>query len=105
MGKITSAEVAGSVVARVRNDLGMSRAALSAATGVAPRTIYALEQGESKNFGLENYLKLLHALGLHMSVDFDEPRSLASVPTDAEPLPISELELSDIWKLDGGVDR
>lgn len=101
MGKVANAETAGSIVARVRKDLGMSRAALSAATGVAPRTIYAFEQGESKNFGLENYLKLLRALGLRMSVEPDESSPHAFVQTGNESPIIPELELSDAWKLDG----
>lgn len=105
MGKVANAEIAGSIVARVRKDLGMSRAALSAATGVAPRTIYALEQGESKNFGLENYLKLLHALGLHMSVESDELNPQVFAQADNKPPLIPELELSDVWKLDGKDDQ
>ena len=67
MGKVRSAQSAGSIVRRVREEKGVSRAELSSETGIGTRTIYALEQGESRNFGLENYLKILAALGLDMS--------------------------------------
>lgn len=101
MGKVTTPQAAGSIVRRVREDRGISRAALAKQTGIGARTIYALEQGESKNFGLESYLKLLDALGLSMSVDLAKPmRSKSTASVDTAPIPT--FDLADIWKLDGG---
>ncbi len=104
MGKVTSALAAGSIVRRVREDRGISRAALAEQTGIGARTIYALERGESRNFGLESYLKLLEVLGLDMRVDLaDSPATKKTVtPIEAELLP--ELELGSIWTL-GGVEK
>ena len=90
MGKVRSAQSAGSIVRRVREEKGVSRAELSSETGIGTRTIYALEQGESRNFGLENYLKILAALGLDMSVDLKGSPAAIKQPDDL-----------DIWKLDG----
>lgn len=105
MRKVRSAQSAGSIVRRVRENKGMSRAELSSKTGIGTRTIYALEQGESKNFGLENYLKILAVLGLDMSIDLEDPPIATKHPTEqpgsqGTPL-IPEFELADIWKLDG----
>lgn len=102
MGKVRSAASAGGIVRRVREDRGMSRAELSAQTGVGTRTIYALEQGESRNFGLENYLKVLDALGLCMSVDLDEPPAAPEKPAGQDASFVPRFELGDIWKLGGG---
>lgn len=101
MGKVTSAQMAGGIVRRIREDRGISRAALAKQTGIGARTIYALEQGQSKNFGLESYLKLLDALGLSMSVDLAEaPKPAPSAsPVDVTLAP--EFKLADIWALDG----
>ena len=63
MSRVASARSAGSIVRRFRESQGLSRATLSRETGIGARTIYALAQGASRNFGLENYLKLLDALG------------------------------------------
>ena len=102
MGKVTSAQAAGSIIRRVREDRGLSRAALAKQTGVGARTIYALEQGESKNFGLGSYLKLLEALGLSMSVDLAGHAKQPSGTPPASASPIPEFPLADIWKLNGG---
>lgn len=102
MGKVNSAQIAGSIVRRIREDRGLSRSALAKQTGIGARTIYALEQGESRNFGLESYLKLLDALGLTMSVDLTESlskKNAAATPALAVQAP--KYELADIWKLDG----
>ncbi len=101
VGKVTSAQMAGGIVRRIREDRGISRAALAKQTGIGARTIYALEQGQSKNFGLESYLKLLDALGLSMSVDLAEaPKPAPSAsPVDVTLAP--EFKLADIWALDG----
>ena len=83
---------------------GESRVAhveLSPETGIETRTIYALEQGESRNFGLENYLKILAALGLDMSVDMKGSPAAIKQPDDLEAPLVPTFELADIWKLDG----
>ncbi len=99
MSRVASARSAGSIIRRFREEQGLSRAALSQKTGIGVRTIYALEQGESKNFGLENYLKLLDVLGLSMSIDLNDAQRPA-IQNKAQPLPLPECELADIWKLD-----
>ena len=101
MGKVRSAQSAGSIVRRVREEKGVSRAELSSETGIGTRTIYALEQGEGKNFGLENYLKILAALGLDMSVDLKGSPAAIKQPDDLEAPLVPTFELADIWKLDG----
>lgn len=103
MGVVATAELVGSIIRRVREDKGMSRAQLAAASGMGARTLYALETGESENVGLGKILKVLDALGLSMSIDFDNffPKQtndagtaeLQETTSSWEPLP-------DIWKLD-----
>ena len=105
MGKVRSAQSAGSIVRRVREEKGVSRAELSSETGIGTRTIYALEQGESRNFGLENYLKILAALGLDMSVDLKGSPAAINQPDDLEAPLVPTFELADIWKLDGLLPR
>ena len=73
MRGITSSEMAGSIIRRVREDRGISRAALAQEIGIGARTLYALETGESENFGLGKYLKLLDALGLSMDITATTP--------------------------------
>lgn len=98
MGKVRSAQAAGNIIRRIREESGISRAALSKETGIAPRTIYALEQGESPNFGLGKYLRLLDALGLSMDIDLDDRETTESGnPPQVE---VPEYKLADIWKLD-----
>lgn len=104
MGEVTNARSAGSIVRRVREDQGISRATLAKRTGIGARTIYAFEQGESENFGLGNYLKLLGALGLSMSVDFPESGAQSVREPASSSLPIPEFGLADIWKLDGDAE-
>lgn len=100
MGKVVSVALAGSIVRRVREDKGISRARLSARTGIGARTLYALETGESGNFGLGNFLKVLDALGLSMSVDYEQ--SVSALPQDASEGKerLSWDDLDDRWKLD-----
>ncbi len=101
MSKVRSAEAAGSIIRRIREESGMSRAALSRETGIAQRTIYALEQGESINFGLGNYLKLLDALGLSMEINLQDDKGATRKAKKARlQADIPEYELADIWKLD-----
>ncbi|MGN0073440.1 MAG: helix-turn-helix domain-containing protein [Coriobacteriales bacterium] len=99
MGKVRSSESAGSIIRRVREDRGLSRAALAEQTGIGARTLYALEQGESPNFGLGNYLKLLDALGLSMFVEYGDNLP-APKRQPAAAVPVPEYELGDLWKLD-----
>ncbi len=101
MGKVISAQAAGGIVRRIREDRGMSRAALAKQTGIGARTIYAFEQGESRNFGLESYLKLLDALGLSMSVDLADSSTQEGGASCARTTPVPEFKLGDIWALDG----
>lgn len=97
MGRVLTTEMAGSIIRRIREERGMSRAELARKAGIGARTLYALEVGESENFGLGNYLKLLEILGLSLSVDFDEyDERTATSTTDTPELPV--LELADIWK-------
>lgn len=97
MGRVLTTEMAGSIIRRIREERGMSRAELARKAGIGARTLYALEVGESENFGLGNYLKLLEILGLSLSVDFDEyDERTATSTTDTSELPV--LELADIWK-------
>ena len=101
MSKIKSTAAAGNIIRRMREELGMSRAALSRETRIAPRTIYALEQGESPNFGLGNYLKLLEALGLSMEISLQGNDASAARAKRTQPkINVPEYELADIWKLD-----
>lgn len=103
MGKVASAEAAGSIIRRVREERGISRAFLAKQTGIGARTIYSLEQGESENFGLGNYLKLLDVLEMNMSVDLDKP---LQSPTALEPsIELPELKMADIWSLDGSGEK
>ena len=105
MGKVVSTALAGSIVRRVREDKGMSRAELAAKTGIGARTLYALETGESGNFGLNNFLKVLNSLGLSMSIDYEQPISALSKDTvgEGEHLPWDDLD--DRWKLDDETGR
>lgn len=103
MGKVASAEAAGSIIRRVREERGISRAFLAKQTGIGARTIYALEQGESENFGLGNYLKLLDVLEMNMSVDLDKP--LKSPIALESSIELPELKMADIWSLDGGSEK
>lgn len=100
MGKVTSAQAAGNIIRRIREDRGISRAALAKQTGVGARTIYALEQGESRNFGLGSYLELLDALGLSMSVDLAEAPARPNGAPCADDTLVPEFELADVWALD-----
>lgn len=99
MSKVASAKSVGSIVKRFREDQGLSRAALSRETGIGARTIYALEQGESRNFGLENLLELLDVLGLSMSIDLNDAQQPIA-QSEERPVPLPKYELADIWKLD-----
>lgn len=97
---VPTPELAGSIIQRIRRDKGMSRAELSAKTGVSPRSLYDLETGRSKNFGLGNYLKLLDALDLVMDVKLrNQPAPPDQPDTFDGPKPAWD-NLADIWKLD-----
>lgn len=79
----------------------VAHAELSSKTGIGTRTIYALEQGKNRNFWLKNYLKILAALGLDMSVDLKGSPAAIKQPDDLEAPLVPTFELADIWKLDG----
>lgn len=97
VGRVLTTEMAGSIIRRVREERSMSRAELARKAGIGARTLYALEVGESENFGLGNYLKLLEILGLSLSVDVDgHTEGIAASTTNTPELPV--LELADIWK-------
>lgn len=100
MDRINSTAEVGNIVYRIREDLGLSRAKLSASTGVSARSIYALEKGESENIGLDKLLKITNALGLALFIDLEE-RAAAQNPQPAAPS-IPWDDLADIWKLDRG---
>lgn len=105
MGRITTTEAAGGAIRRVREDRGITRAELAARTGLSVRSIYSLETGESQNFGLGNYLKLLEALDLVMSVDLDPMNwnnaPIAPAPAVAPAPPTMPWnDLAPIWRLD-----
>lgn len=98
MSEINSTSTAGNIVRRVREDAGISRARLSQSTGVSSRALYALETGESENFGLGNFLKVLSALGLSMDIALKSdasPKAHGKRPMPAEPWD----DLSDVWKI------
>ena len=103
MGKVEQAKIAGSIIRRVREEKGISRAELSESTGVGVRSLYALEQGEAENFGIGRFLKLLNALGLSMSVDASDTASLQKTSANAKPCaspaPAWD-DLGDMWKLE-----
>ena len=105
MGAVKTSEMAGKIIRRVREDQGISRAELAKRAGIGPRTLYALETGGSENFGLGNYLKLLHELKLTMSVDADGEAMLQQPDKQNEAGKLLESihwnDLASIWKLDG----
>ena len=105
MGAVATAELVGGIVRRVREDKGMSRAQLAAASSVGARTLYALETGESENIGLGKLLKILDVLDLSMSIDYDKPpvQQKAATSTSQIDSPIPPWEsLPEIWRLDDG---
>ena len=103
MGRVLTPEMAGSIVRRVREDRGLSRAKVASMTGIGARTLYALEAGESENFGLGNYLRLLDVLGLSMSIDFDGAGREALVTELATEKAVVPWDgLGDVWKLGDG---
>lgn len=95
---------AGSIIRRVREDRGISRAQLARVANVSPRTLFAFEQGENENIGLAGFLRLASALGLSVCVD-DAAFSAAgqSRPAAAKTrgIPRPQWEcLGDVWKLE-----
>lgn len=101
MGRVPTAALAGSIVRRVREDSGISRAELAQKSGVGSRTLYALETGESENFGLGSFLRVLDALGLSMSVDYDCVPNAPGRRQANERRTVPWDDLADIWKIDG----
>ena len=105
MAIVSSIEQIGGTVRRMREERGMSRAELSARTGIGARTLYALETGESANFGLGKLLAVLEALGLKLSIDLE---GVSPTPRGSLGAPRRQFdwdELGDVWKLDAGDGR
>lgn len=96
---VESVSMAGNIVRRIREDAGISRATLSKAAGVSPRSLYALETGESENFGLGNFLKILSELGLSMEITKADTRKTSKGEAEIVPAPAWD-DLADVWKLD-----
>lgn len=96
MGVVPNVEVAGGIVRRIREDAGMSRSKLAQIAGISPRSLYALEMGESENFGLGNYLRVLKALGLSMDVGVSHQRKNDG-GTEAPQVQMPEFPLGDRW--------
>lgn len=65
----------------MRRERGMSRAELSALAGIGARTIYALEAGESVNFGLDKLLAVFEALGLTLYMGLSDEPARQGAPT------------------------
>lgn len=102
MNQIPSPEIAGSVVRRVREECGISRADLAKKCNIGARSIYALEMGEAENFGLGRFLSILDALGLTMSIDFAS--SGTKVKSSSSSFESSNWsDLSETWQLDKGL--
>lgn len=107
MEAIRTSEQIGRAVRRMRRERGMSRAQLSALTGIGTRTIYALEAGESVNFGLGKLLAVFEALGLTLYMGLtNEPASQGAparqnASSAAAPAVAPHWDdLGDLWKLD-----
>ncbi|WP_130810506.1 helix-turn-helix transcriptional regulator [Olsenella sp. Marseille-P4559] len=66
--RVTNSALAGSIVRRVREDKGLSRAKLATEAGVSARSLYSFEMGESENLGLGHFLRILDCLGLSMFI-------------------------------------
>lgn len=98
--RITSSALAGSIVRRVREDMGLSRAKLAAEASVSPRSLYSFETGESENLGLGHFLRILDCLGLSVFVG-----ELDGASADHDPYVASGWDdLGDQWRLDGRED-
>lgn len=104
--QITRPAQAGSIVRRVREDLGISRAELSGRAEISPRTLFAFEQGQNENIGLAGFLRIAAALGLVVSLD--DGASLTpgeSGAPDRVPAPFAPDwdRLGDAWTLEDEV--
>ena len=99
MNQTLTVEQIGSLIRRVREDKGMSRAALASEAGIGARTLYALEKGESSNFGLGNLLKVLDVLGLSLSIGFADVGAEGQYHSHHYEMPQWDT-LADIWRLD-----
>ncbi len=94
---------AGSIIRRVREDKGISRAQLARAAKVSPRTLFAFEQGENENIGLAGFLRLASALDLIVCVDdaFSAAGQSRPAAAKARSIPRPQWDcLGDVWKLE-----
>lgn len=66
--QITSSAEAGALVKSLRERNGMSRKELSGSSGIPLRTIYAVENSELNNLGIDRLIALLTALGASLEV-------------------------------------
>lgn len=103
--RVTQPVQAGSIVRRVREDRGISRAKLSRLANISPRTLFAFEQGENENIGLAGFLRIAAALGLAVSLD-DGALSVPGKPDTAgrgvDAFAPEWDRLGDVWKLEEG---
>lgn len=100
METVADTKQVGAIVHRVREDLGLSRADLSARSGVGARTIFALENGEQDNIGFANCLRILNALGLKLSIGTDGTDPTVQQSAWAPAGSSREWnDLGDLWKL------
>lgn len=90
---ITSTAIAGNIIHRIRDGNDMTRAKLAELTDVSLRSLYALEKGESVNFGLGKFLRVADALGLVVSID------LKGKPESQAPKPKLELPWNDLAEI------
>ena len=101
--QITRPDQAGSVVRRVREDLGISRAELSRRAEISPRTLFAFEQGQNENIGLAGFLRITAALGLVVSLDDGaslSPGQTAVPDRVSAPFAPDWDRLGDAWTLE-----
>lgn len=101
--KVTESGQAGSIVRRIREDKGISRADLAKASGISPRTLFAFERGENENIGLAGFLRIASALGLVVSVDDGATTARHNADASGPGLDFAGLawnRLGDAWKLD-----
>ncbi|MDO4848604.1 MAG: helix-turn-helix domain-containing protein [Coriobacteriia bacterium] len=104
--QVTQPVQAGSIVRRVREDQGISRAELSRLAKVSPRTLFAFEQGENENLGLAGFLRVTAALGLVVSLDdgaSPTPGQTAAAGRGADVFAPKWDRLGDVWSLEGEV--
>ncbi len=103
--RVNSSAEAGSIVRRVREEAGISRAALAAEAKLSPRTLFAFERECNDNIGLASFIRMLSALGLTLSVDDGRGGShgaaASASASEAAAVHGRWEELGEAWRLDG----